>query len=261
MKRTPAIPAEALFWSLALLNITAGCLFSPITSLTKLNLTGVHPDAQPQVKEDMERLEGIPYALLHRGWVEDRLMTEGNGQGIKWKGNIFGRASIELVEREAVARIASKGLPDDLVTDGDGRFYRSPQPHSDLPLLLPPERLSEATGMILSSWEAATAGRFLSELQGIPNLEVSVSEDSSFSVKRGEEWLHLGALASIEDAVEMVKGTQASGPSTASPGNGTQGQDQSDSKGPGTDQTSADSSNAPAGGTGTNPADSPKSQG
>lgn len=243
-RRPPAIPAEALFWGLALLNITAGCLFSPITALTKLNLSGVHPNAQAQVTKDMERLEGIPYALLHRGWVENRLMAEGNAQGIKWKGNIFGRASIELVEREAVAKISGKDLPEDLVIDGEGRFFRSVEPHMDLPLLLPPSRLTEATGMILSSWEAATAGRFLAELQGLPGLEVSVSEDSSFSVKWGDEWLQLGALASVEEAVEIVKGTQSDGSSVNSPDGSTNKQDQSDSGGPETVQTKGDSSNA-----------------
>lgn len=260
-RRPPAIPAEALFWGLAILNITAGCLFSPITALTKLNISGIHPSAHEQVTKDMERLEGIPYALLHRGWVESRLLAEGGAEGIKWKGNIFGRASIELVKRVAVAKISHEGLPDDLVMDADGRFFRCADPRDGLPLLLPPSRLTEATGMILSSWEAATAGRFLSELQGLPDLEVSVSEDSSFSVRRGGEWLHLGALASIEEAVEMVKGTQTPSPSIISPGQGTERQDQSDSKGPKTDQTRTDSSNASAGGSGTNPADSPHSQG
>lgn len=251
-RRAPAVPAEALFWGLALFNITAGCLFSPITSLTKLTLSGVHPDAQERVKKDMERLEGIPYALLHRGWVEDRLLVEGGAEGISWKGNIFGRASIQLRERTAVARVFHEGMPDDLVIDRDGRFFRSAAPPVGLPLLVSPSRLTEATGMILSSWEAATAGRFLSELQGLPGLEVSVSEDSSFSVKRGEEWVQLGALASIEEAVEAVKGSLSAATSPNPDSGGAQRQDQSDSRGLDTDQTRGDSSNASGERSGTN---------
>lgn len=254
----PPISAETLFWGLAIINITAGCFLSPITSLTRLTVAGVHPDSESQVKADMERLVGIPYALLHRGWVENRLLLDGSAESLAWKGNIFGRATLTLKPRRAAAKLFGKDLPSDLVIDSEGSIFRSITPDPNLPQMAVPTRATEATGMLLSGWEAATAGAFSSALQkevggNLSPLTIHVSEDSSFSLEIGAKWLELGALASVDEGVELAKslleGASEDGPKAGD----SRQKDQSAPSQHDTDQTRNDPSNISDGTSGTNP--------
>lgn len=262
----PPISAEALFWTLAVLNITAGCFLSPITSLTKLTVAGVHPDSEAQVRSDMEKLGGMPYALLHRGWVEDRLLLDGSAEALAWKGNIFGRATFTLKPREAAARVIGKGFAPDLVIDARGTLFRAVAVDPDLPQINVPERAREATGMLLSGWEAATAGAFASAVRGevkgsLASLTIHVSEDSSFFLELEDKVLELGALESIDEGVEVAKSFLESSKEVKEDQKGSSQKDQSASGQADTDQTMNDPSKIIGGTSGTNPQSSPKQNG
>lgn len=256
----PPISAEALFWSLFGLNFVLGCFLSPITSLTKIKVIGVHADSQEMVKSDLSQLEGIPYSLIRRGWVENRLLLDGSAAELKWSGNIFGRAAFTLVPRKAVAKVAGEGIPDDMAIDQDGRLYRSTAPLSNLVVLLVPERAKESTGLILSGWEAGTAGAFakgLPEVLGgdLSSCTITMSEDSAFRLEVSGSTLELGALPSVEEALEQVSAFVKSRPAMGSDDSSSFKRDQAPSGQVERDQTTTDpqQSTGPTSGAGTAP--------
>lgn len=241
----PPISAEALFWSLFGINFVLGCFLSPITSVTKAKVIGAHPDSHAEIKADLERLEGIPYSLIRRGWIENRLLLDGAASAVKWKGNIFGRAGFTLVPRRAVARVVGKGLPEDMALDVDGRLYRSVTSLSDLVGLEIPDRAKESTGLILSGWEAGTAGAFakgLSEVLGgdLSSCTITMTEDSAFIFDISGSTLELGALPSVDDALEQVLAFVKRRPASGSRGTGLLQQDQTPSGQGKRDQTITD---------------------
>lgn len=214
----PPISAEALFWTLFAINFTLGCFLSPITSVTKAKVIGAHPESHAEIEADLKQLEGIPYALIRRGWVENRLMIDGSATAIEWRGNIFGRAGFTLVPRDSVARVAGDGLSSDMYLDRSGRIYRSSQASDRLVELRIPKRATEATGLLLSGWESSTAGAFAAGLPTVlggdlSGCTITMSEDSAFRLEIAGSKLDLGALPSVEEALEQVEAFVRSRPS------------------------------------------------
>lgn len=241
----PPISAEVLFWSLFAFNLILGCFLSPITSVTKAKVIGAHPDSHADIAADLKRLEGIPYSLIKRGWVENRLLLDGSASALEWKGNIFGRVGFTLIPRTAVARIEGEGVPEDMSLDREGRLYRSVQPQPNLVALNIPNRAKESTGLILSGWEAGTAGAFaagLPEILGgdLSGSKITMSEDSAFRLDISGSTLELGALPSVEEALEQVLAFVKSRPSMGIGGPSSGERDQAPSRQGERDQTAAD---------------------
>lgn len=260
----PPISAEALFWSLFAINLVLGCFLSPITSVRKAKVIGAHPESHADIEADLKQLEGVPYALIRRGWVENRLLLDGSASAVEWKGNIFGRVGFTLLPRQAVARVVGEGLPEDMALDKEGRLFRSVHPQSGLVALSIPQRAKESTGLILSGWEAGTAGAFaagLPEVLGgdLTGSTITMTEDSAFKLDISGSSLDLGALPSVDEALEQVVAFVKSRPSMGFGTESSRERDQTPSRQGERDQTATDPKNSTGSDQGTGTASPPVS--
>lgn len=211
-KRARRRPVRPVNWNLVLgaalgVNILAGCLFSPLTSLRKVRVSGAPASSHDQIRRDLKRVQGIPYAILDRKWLESRMLLDGSIESFSFSGSIFGSAVVKAVPRSALAKVAGPGFPDGLVIDRTGLVFRTSGAQ-------PPSRVVLSgtgglqTSMLGGGWESGTAAALLARLkEEAPSavFTLTVSEDSAFRAAVDEKTVNLGAIVNMDQAVQRVK--------------------------------------------------------
>lgn len=141
-KRRPAVRAKrkskitigwnGFLWILALLNLAAGLIFSPVTGLHHASVRGVESDAELKALEKrLEPWATTPWIRQSRPAMSTAILADNRIASATVTSNIFGRGEIILVHRYPVAQIVPssssdpKKVPDSAIyLDSTGVLFR-----------------------------------------------------------------------------------------------------------------------------------------
>jgi hypothetical protein len=190
--------------ALLVVNATLGFTLSPITSITRVRVKNALPSEEASSRASLERLQGIPYALIHWGWVENRLTLSGAVSRVEHSGTPFGRAVLTLQPTRPVAAIMAPESLSGLFLSDSGRIFASDIDGSRLPQIELPMKSGTSSLSLAAGWEAGHAAglsRILTENWPGEAWRVVMRDDSSFGVSNGRQTKRLGSLSSPEDAL------------------------------------------------------------
>lgn len=199
------------------LNLVLGFVLSPITSLTRVRVKNALPSEEESITINLEKLQGIPYALIHWGWVENRLTLSGAVQAVDHTGSPFGRAILTLQPTRPVAAITGPESLEGLFLSDSGRIFPSDIDGSRLPKIELPSDSGDPVLGLAAPWEAGHAAglsQILAENYPGEEWRVVMRDDSSFGVSNGRQTKRLGSLSSPEDALPgLIEAFGSPGPS------------------------------------------------
>lgn len=148
-KRTRLKPAPIL-WLLLIANVTAGLLWSPITSIVRARVDGARPFDEPRIRLILEKLKGIPCAQVNPHEYESAVMSLPEVRTADLDRSVFGTALLRVSYRRAVARIRNT---DNLALSIDGVLFPTNEPADEkLPFLELPKDRPRVLATIASPW-------------------------------------------------------------------------------------------------------------
>lgn len=127
-------------------NIVAGLIFSPITSITRVRVLGAEPFDRARIQGLMEGFAGRPVASLVPREIESHVTEAPEVKDVDFTRNWFGRAQLKITYRKPVAKVS--GTPSLYLSD-EGVLYNSRQkvgvlPNAELPQSSAPAALTFA---------------------------------------------------------------------------------------------------------------------
>lgn len=174
--RLPKLPLGPTLWTLAVLNLIAGMLWSPLTAVTKVRVVGVPAGDRERVQTLLEDLEAVPAMRVRAVAVESRVLQEPALRTAKYRQNIFGRGLLAVESRRPVARLAGS---DSVALSDDGRLFVPFSSTDHLPQLALPETALAPSASIYGSWESLRVADLCQELlRSVPEVDWTVRLDT-----------------------------------------------------------------------------------
>lgn len=173
-------PARAVnwglwLWAIALANVGGGLLFSPVTAPKKISLVGVEGRHKAHIEAVLGEYGETPWLRLNVQEIEVRLAEPDPVRRAKFEPNVFGRATVTFVYRDAVAKL--DGL-DDIYLDVGGDLYRDEQV-SDVPMVKVEPSYLDVSATVLGHWPRAGVIETVSLMaESLPQLDYSLELDA-----------------------------------------------------------------------------------
>lgn len=168
-------------------NITAGLLWSPLTSVTKVRVEGAQEADKARLEKIVQGMHDIPCAQIHPRLVESAALELPAMRSATLNRNLFGSAVLSVGYRRPVARVQAAAR---LGLSIDGVVFPSLEPLSpSLPVVVLPAGRPGVLTTVASTWESAK----------IANLAVRLQETYPQSLLRigvvdsGFVWLNMGS--------------------------------------------------------------------
>lgn len=101
----PEINWTWTLWSLFVLNLIAGCLYSPITRANSIRVAGASAADENRIRGVLERVRGIPSAQVSTHAVVSAVLENPRIEGAEYTQNLFGRGALKLRQKSVVASL------------------------------------------------------------------------------------------------------------------------------------------------------------
>lgn len=140
----------AVLWVIAACNLAAGLIWSPVTSVRKLRVTGVTPQDLVRIEAAAQTLRGVPALHVDGARFETLVQAHPSVAKAQIRLNLFGRGLLEVERRRPVAAI--QGATGQLLAT-DGAVYRGVGP-AGLPKVLLAGPGLGSNAAFMGTWEA-----------------------------------------------------------------------------------------------------------
>jgi hypothetical protein len=134
-KRTRIKPGPFLVVAVLVVFIS-GIFYSPLTSLSKVAVTGAKTMDQAAIQQTLSTLNKIPWIMVNPRWVETRIQRIQSVDHAAYSQNIFGRGHLEVTYRIPVAKV--RGATE-IGLDAKGVMFETDKVPEDLPSVFRPE--------------------------------------------------------------------------------------------------------------------------
>lgn len=214
-KRTRLKPGPFLILGIIVVLVT-GLIYSPLTSLSRATLVGVHPADRSQVEQILGALRGIPWIQVNNRWVETRAQRIPAVDHAQYSQNIFGRSRLTFVYRVPVARVKANA-PTGM--DARGVIFRTDEVSTDIPLVVPPPA-SRAIYLGISGGFAAgrVADLAVKAKAMAPSDKITIwfNGEGALCLNLGEGLVILGSTEELDRKLRALKEIQEQQPNILS---------------------------------------------
>src|SRR4051794_12816207 len=100
-RRRRRLKAGAVLWLLVIVNVTAGLLFSPATSLTQIRVKGAQGSDFARITKELQWLKDKPRLTINTPSVEEQILRRPDVRSANLSCNIFG-SELKLAYYEPV---------------------------------------------------------------------------------------------------------------------------------------------------------------
>src|SRR5690348_172385 len=114
-KKKKAINWTAVVWTLFVVNVLFGLIYSPITSIRRLRVLGAQPHDLNRISSLAEGLTGKPFGKVDAAQLESQILGQRDVYNASLSHNIFGSAILRVQYRRPVAVLES--LPHTYLDD------------------------------------------------------------------------------------------------------------------------------------------------
>jgi len=187
----PKPKLRAVLWVLLLANIAAGVVWSPVTSIRKVRVTGARDDDRQRLAGVLAALRDVPCARVDRPLIETGVLAESDVRSAVLRRNPFGRATLRVGYRRPVARL--EALPEVLLSN-EGVLYKARRAATGLPLLRLPREALEPSATLAGLWEPGRVSELCARASEFGPAEKTVVDVES----TGRLCLNMGSGARIE---------------------------------------------------------------
>ncbi|HTQ12017.1 MAG TPA: FtsQ-type POTRA domain-containing protein, partial [Fimbriimonadaceae bacterium] len=183
----------------------AGMLYSPLTSLSHVQIVGARSVDQATIESILGDLNGIPWIKVSGRSVEARVMRIEAVDHATYSQNVFGRGRLVVSYRVPVARIRS-GKPVGL--DATGVMFMTDQLPPDLPVVTRPESANDLPVTIVSGFPSAVvAGLAVKARDMAPHEKLSIwfDQEGSLCLNMGTGLVILGSSDDLDAKLHSLK--------------------------------------------------------
>lgn len=139
-----------LLWVLLAGNVAVGLAWSPVTAVRKVRLVGSREYDRQRLETILLALRDVPCARVDRPAIETQVLAEGDLASAALERNPFGRATLKVTYRRAVAEL--EGRPGVLLSS-DGVVYAARYVAAGLPKVRLPSVALEPNAALAGLWE------------------------------------------------------------------------------------------------------------
>lgn len=132
---------DGFLWVGLIINILAGLMLSPMTSLTRIRVVGAEPFDRQRIEGELTALGGKPVASIKPRAVETSLASAPEVRDVDFTRNWFGRGQVKITYNKPVAKVAGAKA---LFLSDEGVLYTSRQKTGPLPTTDLPESVNRA---------------------------------------------------------------------------------------------------------------------
>jgi cell division septal protein FtsQ len=129
---------EAILLVVLILIVASGVMYSPMTSIVRVNVIGAEQFDRRHISAILAALQDVPYARLSPRLVESAVLETPEVHDAVFSRNIFGRAQLSVTYRKPVAKLVGDDL---LCLSDEGVVYPDHQVAPGLPLVQAPDSL------------------------------------------------------------------------------------------------------------------------
>ncbi|MCB8933579.1 MAG: hypothetical protein H6534_09065 [Chthonomonadaceae bacterium] len=139
-----------MLWLLLLVNTGFGVVFSSVTAVRKVRVVGAREYDRQRLETILDALREVPCARVDRPAIETAVLAEGDVAKASLERNPFGRATLRVTYRRAVAEL--EGHPGMLLST-DGVLFAGRYVSAGLPKVRLPEVALEPNAALAGLWE------------------------------------------------------------------------------------------------------------
>ncbi len=189
-------------WILLILNVSAGLMFSQITSIVRVRTVGVKAFDRDRIQLILNGLKDTPCFRIDSRVVETAVMNSPDVDKAEFTRNVFGNALLTVRYRVPVAKLESV---DEEALSIDGVLFRASELPLDLPTLRLPRGGPPTLVGLAGNWQPQSlAALSVYARQHYPKIESKISVDA-----RGVVCLNIGSgrviLGSCDDLDVKLK--------------------------------------------------------
>jgi hypothetical protein len=123
-KKRKAINWPVVIWTLFVLNVLWGLLYSPLTSIRHMRVVGAQPHDAQRIDSLAQNLRGRPFARVGAAQFESAVLGQRDVYDARLSHNLFGSALVKVTYRQPVAVL---GSDPHTYLDGQGVIFGSPE--------------------------------------------------------------------------------------------------------------------------------------
>lgn len=187
-------------------NVVAGLLFSPITSVRHIRIAGAQPHDTARLASLAQGLRGVPFMIVPKTRLESSVMASRDVYNANLNHNLFGSAVLRVRYRQPVAELSN---PPHIYLDSEGVLFGSPEAVAGVrQLALDPEYLQPTVALTLP-WPSTVVADLCVKLNSFDQLKDAVVHVD----KTGRLWLSgenagkvdLGGSEQLEEKLRKLK--------------------------------------------------------
>jgi len=170
-KKGRSINWPAVLWTVLVLNIAVGLMYSPLTSIRRMRILGVQPHDTDRLKSLSAELNGLPYMSVPVTRFEGQILGSRDVMSAELSHNLFGSAILTLQYRQPVATLVDS---PHTYLDNDGVIFGSPEPYPGLrKLTLDAEYMQPGLALTLP-WPSQLVAELCTKLNSFEQLKADV---------------------------------------------------------------------------------------
>lgn len=154
-----------LLWTLLVVNIAAGLLFSSATAVTKVQVSGAPQGDIPRLTQILQKAKNIPWVLLNRTEIEDAVLRRGEVASASFGTNLLNRGDLVTSYEEPVGLLSGT---QKLVLTGTGKLVPVSYKPKDLPTVAPPNEVLRPTLALTAPWQPQAVAEVCQHLRRYP---------------------------------------------------------------------------------------------
>jgi hypothetical protein len=187
---------------LLVINVTAGFIWSPLTSLRFVRVEGALEADRVRIEEAVQLSRGVPWVRFNQEQLASLILLNPGLENLTIETNPFGRGLVKVSYKSAVAVVG-----DGLLLSDRGDLFPG-RAAVDLPRVNVPDEALKLNGTIVSGWDSGKIASLCESLRGkVPNLGwiVDVDERSVLSLQIGDRTkVVLGTTQNIDKKLEKL---------------------------------------------------------
>ena len=206
-KTKRAINWTAVVWTVLIVNVLVGLMFSPITSVRHLRVLGAQPHDLQRIDSLAEALRGRPFARVGALQLESAVLGQRDVYNAKLTHNLFGSAILTVKYRTPIAVMAND---PHIFLDREGVIFGSPEANEGLRKVdLDPDYAQPGVALTLP-WPSQDVADLCTKLDSFDQLkDAAVHLDTTgrlLIVREDKHTVDLGGTGQIDEKLAKLKG-------------------------------------------------------
>lgn len=193
-------------WTLFVVNVLVGLLFSPMTSIRKLRVLGAQPHDEDRLTSLGHALQGRPFARVGVTQLESDVLRQRDVYDARLSHNLFGSAVLTLKYRRPIAELV--GAPHTYLDD-QGVIFGSPEPIQGLrQVALSPDYMRAGVALTLP-WPSVSVAELITKLDSFDQLKnAAVHLDTTGRLlisRKDKHTVDLGGSGQLDDKLAKLR--------------------------------------------------------